>query len=106
MGHRLLWRISTSHVLYWRILGIISEEQNWRKLIYEKHIAYVGRYVDIGGKYIGECSRNKPDKTWQRATASGRRSIGRGDLRADYFFRPWNSGGAACRGYPLISFGI
>ena len=47
MGPRFLWRKSISYVLYWRLLGIISEEQNLEKLIYEKPNAYVGCDLDI-----------------------------------------------------------
>jgi hypothetical protein len=36
--------------------ALISEKQNWRKLIYEKPNAYVARYLDLGGKYFGERS--------------------------------------------------
>ena len=53
--------------------ALISEEQNWRKQIYEKRIAYVG----------------------------GGRASGFGDLRADNFFWPWNPGGTAYLGQPL-----
>jgi hypothetical protein len=56
--------------------ALISEEQNWRKLIYEKRIAYVG-----GG--------------W---TAGG------GDLWPNHFFWPWNSGGTACRSHSVTAF--
>jgi hypothetical protein len=40
------------------------KKQNWRKLIYEKPNACVGRYIDIGGKYLGECSGKNPYWTW------------------------------------------
>jgi hypothetical protein len=36
--------------------ALISEKQNWRKLIYERLNAYVARYLDLGGKYFGERS--------------------------------------------------
>jgi hypothetical protein len=42
--------------------ALISEEQNWRKLIYEKPDAYIG----------------------------GGRTPGCGDLRADYINRAWD----------------
>ena len=55
--------------------ALISEEQNWRKQIYENSNAYVG---------------------------SGRTADG-GDIRANHFFRPWNSGGTARRGHSVIA---
>jgi hypothetical protein len=36
--------------------ALISEDQNWRKLIYEKPNAYVGGGSDIGGQHFGERS--------------------------------------------------
>ena len=53
--------------------ALISEDQNWRKLIYEKPNAYVA-----GGGTLGD-----------RA------------LRANHFYRPWNSGRTPGRGHPL-----
>jgi hypothetical protein len=36
--------------------ALISEKQNWRKLIYENRNAYVGCDLGIGGKHFGERS--------------------------------------------------
>ena len=55
--------------------ALISEDQNWRKLIYEKRIAYVG------------CGR----------------TLGGGDLRANHFYRAWNSSGTARRGHSVTA---
>jgi hypothetical protein len=55
--------------------ALISEEQKLEKTNYEKRIAYVG------------CGRTS----------------GGGDLRANHFYRTWDSGGTPCRGHSVTA---